>query len=400
MLQFISNKRVLYVFLFVFLFGATDLFAQEMTVEKMRQVLSSAFKLSDADASTLAKGKVLVKELPVNDPREVAAFGEVKMKGTHDAVLAAFRRAIEKQKKETSLEYGRIGNPPKLNDLRKLTIGEGEIEDLRGCKIGDCNWNLSEEMIGRVQTEIEWSDDDHQAEADALLRQILIEYTGRYLKLGDDGLIRYHDDPDLLPLQDEYLSVIKTLDWVADLAPGLSDYLKGTGTGDLKPVEDVVDFTKVRVALKPVLIFTHSVTYTKKIDGVPTSLIISKQIYANHYFDSSMNVTLILSFPEGEENAETYLIFVNRSRAGALTGTIGKMIRGIVAGEASTKLETALKDTRRYTAQTMGNMKELAEIESSGFFARLFQGKVLIAVVVFVVLGALIWFFTRDRSSK
>jgi len=399
MLQFLKSARVLYVLPAMLLLVGNCLYAQEMSVEKMKRVLVSAADLSNAELAVLEKGKFVIKELPAENPGEIAAFGGVRLSGTHEAVLGAFRRAIEKQKKETSLEYGRIGNPPKVSDLRKLTISGGEIEDLRGCKIGDCNWNLSEKMIGRVQTQIDWSADDHKKEASALLRNMLIAYAARYLRGGDKALIEYHDDPDLIRLQDEYVSAGKDLAWVADLAPGLSKYLKGLGAGDLTPVENVMDFTKVRVALKPVLIFTHSVTYTKIIGGVPTSLIVSKQIYANHYFNSSMNVTLLLSFPDADGATATYLIFVNRSRASALTGTIGKMIRGIVAGEATGKLETALRDTKRYTAQTMGNKEELADIERSGIFSRLFQGSLVIWVLVFVATGVLIWFFTRDRRG-
>ena len=58
-------------------------------------------------------------------------------------------------------------------------------------------------------------------------------------------------------------------------------------------------------------------------------LVVSKQIYANHYFDASLTVTAFGRNP----NANGDLFYENRSRVDGLNGLFGKLERGVIEGQ-------------------------------------------------------------------
>ncbi len=73
-------------------------------------------------------------------------------------------------------------------------------------------------------------------------------------------------------------------------------------------------------------------------------LIVSKQIYANHYFDSSLALTAFLNVPG--PSPKSYLFYENRSRADGLEGTFGKIKRGIIEDKALGSLKSILHQTQ------------------------------------------------------
>jgi hypothetical protein len=73
---------------------------------------------------------------------------------------------------------------------------------------------------------------------------------------------------------------------------------------------------------------------------------VSKQLYANHYFDSSLALTALINVPITGTTSDSYLLYTNRSRADALAGSFGKLKRNLVEGEAVASLAAILLQTR------------------------------------------------------
>lgn len=324
--------------------------AQKPTREMVRRVLTEGAGFTPENLSALEKGEIVVRELEADDEREVAFCGAIRLDAPRDAVFRAFRRAIERQKDQISEEHGMFRDPPLPEDMKKLSIESGELRKLRDCRVGDCSWSLSAELIGRFREEIDWSAADADEKAAELVRRYMAEHMAAYLREGDTALMEYNDDPEPLRLAEEYRDLLEGMLWVEDFAPEFARYLRRFPEGEPAGVEHLATWSEVKVAFKPVIINTHTIFYKKEDEGIPQGLIVSKQVYANHYFHSSMSVTGIVSFPEQDGEFSTYVLFVSRSRAGALTGAMGKLARVAVDGEAETKLTDVLKDTRRYTS--------------------------------------------------
>ncbi|MGI8668484.1 MAG: hypothetical protein ACR2J3_01405, partial [Aridibacter sp.] len=286
----------LFTFSAIFLFTTSSIFAQKPTFEKVKKVLMDGAGFTKNDLAELEKGEIIVKELQTGNDGEVAFCGAIKLDAPRDVVFAAFRRAVEKQRKEVSEERGIFSNPPTLVNLKKLTIDKSEIGSLKDCKDGDCSWSLSSEMIGKFNA-IDWTAADADEKAEKLIRQIMVENTANYLKNGDSELMNYNDDPEPLILADEQKSLLDELLWIDDFAPEFKEYVREYPKKKLDGIEELTTWEKVAVGFKSVIINTHTILYEKDDDAeVPQGLSISKQIYANHYFHSSMSLTGIISF--------------------------------------------------------------------------------------------------------
>jgi hypothetical protein len=229
----------------------------------------------------------------------------------------------------------------------------------------------------------------------------MVDNTADYLKNGVDALMDYNDDPEPLSLADEQKSLLDGLLWLDDFAPEFKEYVREYPNKKLDGIEELSTWEKVGVGFKSVIINTHTILYKKDNDAeIPQGLSISKQIYANHYFHSSMSLTGIISFPQPDKSFKTYVFFVSHSRAGALTGTMGKFARVAVDGEAENKLTAVLKDTQRYTAYGLSNEQEIESDSESGIIKRIFGNTYFIGIIILVlVIGLVIWFTKRTPKS-
>lgn len=379
------------------LYSANSIFGQQPTVEKVQNVLKDRAGFTPDDLARIEKGEIIVKQLENKNSGEVAFYGALKLQASRDVVFSAFRRAVEKQRQEVSEESGLFRTPPVVADLAKLSIDKSDIRNLKDCKVGDCSWSLSSDLIKRVADEIDWSASDAEEKASDLVKQFMVENLSNYLQKGDGALMEYNDDPEPVRLADEQRSLLGELFWINEFAPEFKDYLQKFPVGRLDGVEDLATWEKVGVGFKTVIINTHGIFYKKDDGDIRQGLILSKQVYANHYFHSSMSLTGIVSFPKPDRTFETYLFFDSHSRTAALTGTMGKLARTAVDGEAENKLTAVLKDTKRFTSYSN---EALQSEPKDGTFKRLVTNKYFIFTVILALVAALIGWFTRKGSTK
>jgi hypothetical protein len=139
--------------------------------------LTSTVRLTADERKRLTGGAPVTKLLDVDGSKEVAVFGAVW-------INAPIRRYVEAVKDIENFEQGggfkltkRISTPPRLEDFAALRLPEEDVEDLRRCRVGDCEVKLSAEAIRRLRSEVNWSAPSARAGADALMRRLALEYT-------------------------------------------------------------------------------------------------------------------------------------------------------------------------------------------------------------------------------
>lgn len=341
--DYFKAERQTFVFLILVVLllsgGANECFAGTLA-EEMRRYLETQAMFEAGDFSKMDGGKMAVKSLPVEDKNEVAACGVIRVNAAPDAVFRAFQEYLSRQDGSSAAESGSFGAAPHAADLQKLTLGKKDIEDLKNCRVGDCNLRLSAAMIERFQTEIDWCAADYPQRATELFRRIIAEYARDYLARGDAALLEYADKPKIVSLRKEYAALLAELSWLNDAAPEFFKYLRDFPNSEPPNVSKSIGWSKVKFGLKPVFIITQTITYKfAENDGATQILSVTKQIYANHYFDSSIGLTALIQSPK---TADSYLLYVNHSRSSSLN----KFTRGIVKREGVEQLETLLQTTK------------------------------------------------------
>ncbi|HEV8137836.1 MAG TPA: hypothetical protein VGP85_24365 [Pyrinomonadaceae bacterium] len=325
------------------------------SISEFHDALRANVAFNESDFATLAEGQTVVRLLPVTDKREVAVFGLVGLQVPAQVFLQSFRESIIRKSNPAILEIGKFGASPTPSDLETLTFDDRDLDDLKDCVVGDCKLKLSAKMIERLRREVNWDAADYRIQATQLLKSILLDYVRDYLARGDVALIEYNDKPKVVHLADELRALLAESSY-GDKFPAFQQHLNGSNS-QFSVVENAIVWSKIKFGLKPVIAFNHIIIYKLSQKLGPQVLITSKQIYANHYFDSSLSLTAFVTIP-GE--SDSYLLYENRSRADGLGGLFGKMKRGLVEDKAVDNLKNILESSK-----TNLNAHALKETESA-----------------------------------
>lgn len=328
-------KRIIVAALFAFvLLLPFDAPAQRQANSKQAHAfLQKHFSFSKTDLAALDQGKIVTKLPTTSDKRELAALGVVRLNVSKEFFLEKFMDIESFKKGEIVLQIRKLSKPPRLEDLRELTLETEHVTALKNCKVGNCNVKIPVRLIERFQREVRWSAPDHKERATALTRQFLLDYVRAYLKDGNAALVEYGDRPYPQRMADEVRSMIDQSPHLLESAPDLFKYLSEFPRIQLPDAEDFIYWSKEEVGgFKAVLGLTHVSVDKQKTENSSQIVIASKQIYANHYFGGSLALTWIVD--AGTEGGKTgsYLIYYNRSRMDALQGGFSWLKRYIARG--------------------------------------------------------------------
>ena len=322
-------------------FGSICL-AQSSVVES--QVHPPEKAIFDKIGLATEEGQPFVKLLPVQDKREVAVCGVVNLQVPADVFLQSFRESMVRKSDPAILEIGRFNSTPTIDDLQALTLEPRDIDDLKDCVAGDCKVKLSAGMMQRFQNEIDWTAPDYRFQVTQLFKHILLDYVREYLRQGNSSLIEYNDKPNGVRLANEIHSLITASTFGLDLSGELLREPKGLSEPGPSVVENAIVWSKIKFGLKPVIAINHIVIYEHEQTTRPQILVVSKQIYANHYFDSSLAVTAFGNNPRSSSGS--YLFYENRSRVDELAGLFGKIKREVIEDQAVASLKTILEKSK------------------------------------------------------
>ena len=348
---------------------------------EFQRILNEKAAFQPADFAALEQGQTIVKLTPITDKREIAMCGLVTLRTSADQFLRTYLENMTRQNNQTILEAGRFGTAPAVADLQQLTIDAAEIEDLKACVAGDCSLKLSAKMIERLRREVDWDASDYEAQATLLLKTMLTEYVRDYLARGPEALIEYNDKRNRIRLADEQQALGSASGYLTDL-------LREAGSG-MQVVEDVIIWSKIKFGLKPVLVINHVRAYKPERETGLQVLVASNQIYATHYFTSSLALTAFVSVP----GASPYLVFENRSRTDGLVGPFSKLKRGVIEKKSVAGLKAILEHSKTSIEGPAyaGENAAAAMRRSTGWSRRLFGGiRPLLWVLVLSALAALL----------
>ena len=357
--------------------AATPVGAQTSLAELQKLLHEkAAFEATDFDA--LQRGETIVRLVPAQEKREVAVSGLVTLRANADEFLQSYRESLTRKSNAAVLEVGAFGAVPALADLESLTLDAEDVEDLKECVVGACEIKLSAEMIRRFAREVNWQAPDYAQQATQLFRTMLLEYVKDYRSRGDAALIQYHDKQNQVRVADEHQALTRGSGYLSEVLP--------SAASELKPFEELLVWSKIKFGLKPVIAINHVKIYKRDRDLGPQILAVSKQIYANHYFNSSLALTAFVTVA----GPTSYLVYENRSRADGLEGPLGKFKRSIVQNKAVDGLKGVLEQTKlALEAPALGRESALASANvSGGWGRRLFGG--IRPLLWFLIISALI----------
>jgi hypothetical protein len=313
---------------------------------------------TDADLSAIEQGQVVAKILETNNKTEVAVFGIVWIKGSV-TTFTRWQKDIERFEAGDAVEaIKKISEPPTLSDFDTLAFPAEDLDALRKCKVGNCPVKGSSEGLARIQREVDWSAPDAHAQANRLIRQMMLERTQTYMQNGDEGLGVYRDKKRPLFLEEEFDGLLENSPYLVRYLPDFHRFLDDYPNAELPGSEDFFYWSRVKFGLKPTVRLNHVVVFPYEVDGRKNLAIGSKMLYASHYFHTALELKVLVRDSAKPDAEGFYLVSLNRSRSDGLTGLFGGIVRSKAQSEAQKGVASALnaarealEDAARATAQ-------------------------------------------------
>jgi len=310
-------------------------------------VLTADLHFSTADLGDLQQGKIVNRTLPAAVPEEIGVAGAVRVRGSRNRLIAAYRDIVTFKKSVAVLQVGRFSDPPDDSDLDALTTSHDDF-DLRGCKMADCDIRLPASGIQRVAADVDWRRRDADAQASAIFKQLLLAHVRSYATGAPGRMTQYDDGRRPVRPQVSGDELIRTSPYLDALKPGLAAHLTCFWSNPLDGAEDFLYWTKEKPGIVAPFISVTHVTIAPA--GPRQSIAASRDVYSSRYIDSSLSM-MIASDVVGDASS-FYLVYMNRSRTSALRGPMAGVRRSIIEHKARGSVDRHLREVKdRFTLE-------------------------------------------------
>jgi hypothetical protein len=263
----------------------------------------------------------------------VATLGIVRINTSPSRYVERLADIAQFKQTKDILQIGTFSSQPKAGDVASLIIDDAELKRVRECRVEDCAVRLPADTIERVRREVDWRSADASRNASTLLRQMLVDYVVRYRQSGTAAAMEYADRTPRVNVGREFASLVDADTITSQYAPRLRRHLLDYPASSAEKMTDFVYWSKEVVRGRPVISITHVAT-AAAVDQSPVAYAIgSKQIYAMHYYDASLGLTLLVPDRTAASRV-TYVVYLNRSRIDLFDGMFGGVARKLVAVRA------------------------------------------------------------------
>ena len=263
------------------------------TRETLRRYLTDQIGCSDRDWRDVLAGRAVAKNLETPEAVDVSIFGAVRVRGRARDLAEQIREIDVFERQLNILGVGKFNDPPRLSDLDALELLESDVHDLRNCRPGDCELQLSEQAMAWFDARVDWDSADAPAQATRIYREMIFDALRTYRVGGVDALGNYADRIPAAPLSEEVHGLANPLDTPTPIpVPELTRFLREYPRLSLPGADDFFYWNMGEFGMKPTTRLNQVViqpfpTGVASLPGL-RYVIATRQIYANHYFSATL----------------------------------------------------------------------------------------------------------------
>jgi hypothetical protein len=295
--------------------------------------------LNEQQIAAIRSGKAIAKVIESPTPDEVYVFGSVYVEATPESYLTLASDIDELRKLPSYLAIQSFSDPPQLSDLEGFTLEQQDIKDLKNCKTGHCDVQLPTEAMEDFQQSIDWSAPDVAEGVNHLAQEMALRALLDYMQGGNTALGAYRDKKHPAEVAETFASLMRQFKALPMYLPELNDYLLNYPKAKSDNVQAGFYWEKVNFGLKPTFRIVQKIVYRGAIGKEPAYAVAEKQIYASHYFETALDLTVCV---KDAQRSGFYIITVKGSKQAGLTGLKGGIIRKVAVDKTRSSLERLL----------------------------------------------------------
>jgi hypothetical protein len=295
--------------------------------------------LNEEQITAIRSGKAIAKVVESPTPDEVYVFGSVYVEATPESYLKLASDIDALRKLPSYLAIQSFSDPPQLSNLEGFTLEEQDIAELKNCKTGHCQFQLPTEAIDEFQQSINWSAPDVADRVNRLAQRLALQALIEYMQGGNTALGAYRDKKHPAAVAETFASLVGRFEALPVYLPELNEYLLEYPKAKSDNVQAGFYWEKVNFGLKPTFRIVQKIVYRGAIGKEPAYAVAEKQIYASHYFETALDLTVCV---KDVQRPGFYIITVKGSKQAGLTGLKGSIVRKVAVDKTRSSLERVL----------------------------------------------------------
>ena len=295
--------------------------------------------LNEGQIAAIRSGKALARVVESPTPDEVYVFGSVYVEATPESYLKLAWDIDALRKLPSYLAIQSFSDPPQLSDLEGFTLDEQDMKELKNCKTEHCEVQLPTEAIEDFQHSINWSAPDVADRVNRLAQRLALQALLEYMQGGSTALGVYRDKKHPAAVAETFASLIGRFEALPVYLPELNEYLLNYPKAKSDNVQAGFYWENVNFGLKPTFRIVQKIVYRGAIGKEPAYAVAEKQIYASHYFQTALDLTVCI---KDAQRPGFYIITVKGSKQAGLSGLKGGIVRKVAVDKTRSSLERVL----------------------------------------------------------
>ena len=303
--------------------------------------------LNDGQIREIREGKAIAKILDSPTADQVFVFGSVYINSTPERYLKFASDIDELRKLPSYILLQKFSDPPQLSDLTDFRMDEQDFKQLKNCKAGHCEVQLPTEAMEEFQRSVNWSAPDANDQANRLAQKMALEALLNYEQGGNAALGTYRDKNHPAVVAETFASLLGRSKALPVYLPEMHEYLLNYPKADSGNMQSEFYWEKVNFGLKPTLRVVQAIVYQGNSPERPAYAVAVKQLYASHYFESALDLTVCVKDEQHPARPGFYLITMKGSQQAGLTGLKGGIVRKVAVDKTRSSLEKALASVKQ-----------------------------------------------------
>ena len=313
------------------------------------QFLRQVIALSRDQLNQVTGGAPVVKAVRSSDQRAVVLFSMVRIdvpRPFYIARAANFQSALRDSSRS---RFALFSTPAAASDVRAFSLPPKDVQDLANCRPGACNVKLSAKGISDLKARAGGPARLADSVADAYFRERMAGYITAYRTRGNAAMIVYDDQKANEQGAMVLNLMLSRAPFLYQYPTSLEQYLREYPSSRPAGVQEVQFWAEDDLSgLKPIFLMKHEVIYSPpELPG--STLIVTKQLYADHYLDGGLDLTAVVDQSDGKGNAPggVYLVRVDRFHFDSdLPSGWLLNVRSKVTAKLSDRLAASLRDDK------------------------------------------------------
>lgn len=313
----------------------------QSTGPNLDDFLRTTVGLGASQIAAAQQGAAAVTLLHTAINRDVAVFGMVGIHTTRDAYVARIRD-MQTLIASRGEPFGMVSDPVRPDEMQHVFFEGSEWSDLQSCDVNDCAFKMPVSLMHEFTQRVDWDGDDAHKQVDSVMRDAMQNLAAAYRTRGNPAMLRYDDTNGVLA-SDAFNALLAQSQFLRDYAPAFRDFLASYPANRPDGALDAMYWSMYKIPhLRSTFTLNQMLVYAPP-SGTP--LIARKQIYADHYFESALEVSAVFDAPDLAGGPGIYLVTVRRYRFDNLPGGIFN-IRGRVRSQLQKLLKSDLERAR------------------------------------------------------